>query len=168
MCAMTVPIEKRFFESMADLKSSSRRVGWVADRASGGSWVDIHETLCWPSTSEFLVEACLQSCLQGREEDMRGVYDKTWQLCQTFSGQLACSALMWRTPPWSFLGLLAESADSRAACVARLQSEYRTLMEVESIALENPGAVEWLRELHVGEQVFVREIFVRLEELRLT
>eukprot|EP00971_Amphidinium_carterae_P349752 6491202-Amphidinium_carterae.2 len=118
MCAMTVPVEKRFFESMADLKSSARRVGWLASKASGGSWVEIHETLVWPTTREFISEACLQSGLRGNEQEMRGVYDKTWQLCHSFCGQMACSALMWLTPPWSFLGLLADSAESRAACVA--------------------------------------------------
>eukprot|EP00971_Amphidinium_carterae_P333600 6468402-Amphidinium_carterae.1 len=164
MASMTVPVERHFFASMPALKGKESRLRWVDEKVLGGACHPIHETLCWPSNPEFLHESRLQSCVDHSEQIKRALLRKVWHLCQSFCGQLALSALMWRTPPWSFLGLLAESTEVRARCVSELQREYRALMDIESKAIESKHASEWLHDLHVQEQIFVREVFVWLED----
>eukprot|EP00971_Amphidinium_carterae_P276855 5494429-Amphidinium_carterae.2 len=164
MSAMSVPVERHFFASMSDLKSKALREGWVERRVAGSSVTEIHETLCWPCTSDFITESCLRAALESNDDHIPALFAKTWDLCRGFCGQLACSALLWRSPPWSFLGLVSESAEHRRSCLSRLQHEYKALMRLESEAISDACTSEWLHDLHIQQQVFVREVFVRLED----
>eukprot|EP00971_Amphidinium_carterae_P139517 2764327-Amphidinium_carterae.1 len=162
LATLSIVLERPFFSLMPRLKNVESATEWMLEQASGAEQ-QIFESLQWPLSAEYMHESSLDKC-DLAENIVRDIWKKIWEVSRGVAGEVGKTSLLFRTPPLSFLALLARDEAESTCAMARLRREYERLMELEDLSRSDGTLADWLKELTVNEHVFVREVFIRLRD----
>ena len=98
------------------------------------------------------------------DEDMR-VGGALWRLIlRSLSCAVATNMIYTALPPFSFLRLIDPDPAVVSAALRHAKDSWESLERLEKIALTNSTCAEFVRDLVVPQQIWIREVFVLLAE----
>eukprot|EP00971_Amphidinium_carterae_P342690 6482088-Amphidinium_carterae.4 len=165
MCELPLVTERWFEELLGGLKTRRGSEDFMMCSVAG-AWPFLADQLLSPLSSEFASRVRLSKQLV----DAAGasyVQSKTWELNVRFVGELALSMCLYQNPPFGFLRLLSGSAEQVERELAALRGTWSRLRLLEQKAHTDAVTKDYLHQMTLQTEVYVRETFVRLEE-RLT
>eukprot|EP00971_Amphidinium_carterae_P161755 3206590-Amphidinium_carterae.1 len=163
MCLLPVPIERWFEELLGSVKTR-RGQQFFTESVSKGSWGFVVPQLLYPLSSEFADQLWASEAMLNTKS-IESVLGKLWHLNLHFVGELILSLTLYRVPPFGFIRLLSADGAEVEEEMRVLKRTWELLLSIESRACTDPEVKSYLHHLALNSHVWVREMFVRLEEL---
>eukprot|EP00971_Amphidinium_carterae_P110299 2185300-Amphidinium_carterae.2 len=170
-CELVVPIETWFHRGMQCAHEPRELCQWHVGLVEGSLFVaqlamfDHFLTAAFAKAVDYkgLFDENLSAVELAADRD---ITETLWQLLLRTMWETGCTQLCYRTPPWTFLGLLSLDVSSGERHQAALRNEFEILQRLDKEVRGDAMLREWYKHCLVPQSAICREWFVRAYECR--